>query len=41
MPLHLRCDDGDGLARDLVLCIVQDSRGFLWFGTAEGLLAAV
>ena len=21
----------DGLARDLVRCIVQDSRGFLWF----------
>ena len=27
----------DGLARDLVACIVQDSRGFLWFCTGEGL----
>ena len=27
----------DGLARDFVLCIEQDSHGFLWFCTAEGL----
>ncbi len=27
----------DGLARDFVLSIEQDSHGFLWFGTAEGL----
>src|SRR5260370_36695576 len=27
----------DGLARDHVTRIVQDSRGFLWFCTAEGL----
>ena len=27
----------DGLARDYVNCIAQDSRGFLWFCTAEGL----
>ena len=27
----------DGLARDHILCILQDSHGFLWFGTAEGL----
>jgi ligand-binding sensor domain-containing protein/two-component sensor histidine kinase len=27
----------DGLARDVVLCIVQDSHGFMWFCTAEGL----
>src|SRR5215471_3245553 len=27
----------DGLARDLVPCIVPDSRGFLWFCTGEGL----
>ncbi len=27
----------DGLARDYVICIVQDSHGFLWFCTAEGL----
>jgi ligand-binding sensor domain-containing protein/two-component sensor histidine kinase len=27
----------DGLARDEVRCITQDSHGFLWFCTAEGL----
>lgn len=27
----------DGLVRDDVLCIRRDSRGYLWFGTAEGL----
>lgn len=27
----------DGLSRDFVYCIAQDSRGFIWFGTAEGL----
>jgi PAS domain S-box-containing protein len=27
----------DGLARDSISRIVQDSRGFLWFATAEGL----
>src|SRR5262245_600967 len=27
----------DGLARDAINCIVRDSRGFLWFGTFEGL----
>ena len=27
----------DGLARDHIHCIVQDSHGFLWFCTAEGL----
>ena len=27
----------NGLARDHILCIVQDSHGFLWFCTAEGL----
>lgn len=27
----------DGLARDSVNCIFQDSEGFLWFGTGEGL----
>src|SRR5882672_12079717 len=27
----------DGLARDSVVHIIQDSRGFLWFATAEGL----
>src|SRR3984893_17773194 len=27
----------DGLPRDLILRIVRDSRGFLWFCTADGL----
>lgn len=27
----------DGLPRDTAYCIVQDSRGFLWFCTADGL----
>ena len=27
----------DGLASDLVRCILSDSRGFLWFGTADGI----
>lgn len=27
----------DGLARDRIQCIVQDTRGFLWFCTPEGL----
>ena len=26
----------DGLARNTILCIVQDARGFLWFCTTEG-----
>ena len=27
----------DGLGHDRVLCVVQDSRGFLWFCTVDGL----
>ena len=27
----------DGLSQSNVLCILQDSRGFMWFGTADGL----
>src|SRR5687768_15023470 len=27
----------DGLAQSNVLCILQDSRGFMWFGTSGGL----
>jgi ligand-binding sensor domain-containing protein/two-component sensor histidine kinase len=30
-------NSADGLARDHILCIVQDSRGFLWLCTPEGL----
>ena len=27
----------DGLSQNTVNCIVQDSRGFMWFGTQDGL----
>ncbi len=27
----------DGLSQNTVLCIIQDARGFMWFGTQEGL----
>ena len=27
----------DGLASDLVRCILSDSQGFLWLGTADGI----
>jgi ligand-binding sensor domain-containing protein len=27
----------DGLSQSNVLCILQDSRGFMWFGTEDGL----
>ena len=32
---HLSIEDG--LSQGSVLCILQDSRGFMWFGTEEGL----
>jgi ligand-binding sensor domain-containing protein/signal transduction histidine kinase len=32
---HLQTDEG--LSQSNVLCILQDSRGFMWFGTEEGL----
>lgn len=28
---------GDGLSQSNVICIMQDSRGFMWFGTRDGL----
>ena len=28
---------GDGLSQNNVLCILQDSHGFMWFGTRDGL----
>jgi len=27
---------GDGLSQSNVICIMQDSRGFMWFGTRMG-----
>lgn len=30
-------DSGDGLIRSMVISIYQDSRGFLWVGTSDGL----
>ena len=27
----------EGLSENSVMCILQDSRGFLWFGTGDGL----
>ena len=32
-----RLTTNDGLSQDNVVAIVQDRRGFMWFGTAEGL----
>ncbi len=32
---HLK--NSDGLSQSNVLCMLQDSRGFMWFGTREGL----
>ncbi len=30
-------DINDGLSQNNVLCVMQDSRGFMWFGTRDGL----
>ena len=37
---HLRFDHlsvEDGLSQSIVICILQDSQGFMWFGTEDGL----
>ena len=36
--LHLDCiSSDDGLSHNTVLCVLQDRRGFMWFGTQQGL----
>ena len=30
-------DNNVGLSQNLVMCILQDSQGFMWFGTSDGL----
>src|SRR5688500_6802143 len=32
-----RISTEQGLSQNHVLCIIQDSKGFMWFGTADGL----
>jgi len=32
-----RLDINDGLSQNCVLCVLQDRRGFMWFGTRDGL----
>ncbi len=34
---HMTTDDGIGLASNLVTCIYQDPKGYMWVGTANGL----
>lgn len=36
-PLHRRFTKQDGLPSNTVYCGVQDDRGFMWFGTDQGL----
>jgi len=35
--LHIEKVQEEGLSNDYIVCINQDTRGFLWFGTREGL----
>ncbi|MBL0176937.1 MAG: histidine kinase [Ignavibacteria bacterium] len=36
--VHTRqLDMRDGLSHNIVLCVLRDSRGFMWFGTRDGL----
>ena len=37
MPRFERIGAAQGLSHSIVNCIVQDSRGFMWFGTDNGL----
>ena len=34
---HLSTADGSGLASNMVGCLYQDEKGFIWVGTANGL----
>src|SRR5258708_18569516 len=36
-PVFKHLQLGDGLSNNIVNCILQDERGFLWFGTEDGL----
>ena len=36
-PRFLHIDQDDGLSQSMVYAITQDARGFMWFGTQEGL----
>jgi ligand-binding sensor domain-containing protein len=36
-PVFKHLQLGDGLSNNTVNCILQDERGFLWFGTEDGL----
>ena len=36
-PVFRHLQLGDGLSNNIVNCILQDERGFLWFGTEDGL----
>ena len=35
--LHIEKVQEEGLSSDYIVCINQDTKGFLWFGTREGL----
>jgi ligand-binding sensor domain-containing protein len=37
-PAYLHYGVGDGLPSAMVYCAFQDSKGFIWFGTANGLV---
>src|SRR5262245_8372280 len=37
MPVFHHLSTADGLSGNRVRCIIQDNRGFMWFGTDAGL----